>query len=185
MPETQALARPRSPWELFTTYSTIALQSFGGALSITERTLVKKKRWLSASDFVGLFGICQVLPGPTGISMCVLLGHRFFGLRGACAALAGFLLPSAALVLMLAGTFQQFEHLPRVQGALHGMGAGAAALIIYTAARMARTLRGQRVGMAVALLSFTAVAALRLPVSAVVLSLGLASVGYAWWRLKS
>ena len=184
MPETQALARPHSPWELFITYSAIALQSFGGALSVTERTLVKKKRWLSAPDFVGLFGICQVLPGPTGISMCVLMGDRFFGLRGACAALAGFLLPAAALVLCLASVFLQFQHLSWVQGALHGMGAGAAALIIHTAARMARTLRGQRVGMLVALLSFTAVALLRLHIATVVLSLGVASVAYAWWRLK-
>ena len=182
--EVAAQARPRSASELFLTYAGIALQSFGGALAITERTLVRKKRWLSAQDFVGLHGICQVLPGPTGMSMCVLLGDRYFGLRGALAALAGFLLPAAALVLTLASLFQNYQQLPWVQGALSGMGAAAVALIIHTAARLARTLRGQRVGIVVALLSFAAVGLMRLPVGAVVLSLGVASVAIAWWRLR-
>ena len=108
------------------------------------------------------------------MSMCVLLGDRYFGLRGALAALAGFLLPAAALVLTLASLFQNYQQLPWVQGALSGMGAAAVVLIIHTAARLARTLRGHRVGIGVALLSFAAVGLMRLPVGAVVLSLGVA-----------
>ncbi len=184
-PTAAGCTRPRSASELFLTYAGIALQSFGGALAITERTLVRKKRWLSAQDFVGLHGICQVLPGPTGMAMCVLLGDRYFGLRGALAALAGFLLPAAAVVLTLASLFQNYQQLPWVQGALSGMGAAAVALIIHTAARLSRTLRGQRIGIGVALLSFAAVGLLRLPVGAVVLTLGTASVVIAWWRLKA
>ena len=56
------------------------------------------------------------------MSMCVLLGDRYFGLRGALAALAGFLLPAAALVLTLASLFQNYQQLPWVQGALSGWG---------------------------------------------------------------
>ena len=48
--EVAGQAMPRSASELFMTYAGIALQSFGGALAITERTLVRKKRWLSAQD---------------------------------------------------------------------------------------------------------------------------------------
>ena len=179
-----ALATPRSPTELFLAFSALSLQAFGGALAFMERTVVQKKRWLSAHDFLGLYGISQVLPGPTGISFCVLLGDRFFGLRGAAAALAGFLLPPAVVVLSLAALFQQFQHLAWVQGALHGMGAASVGAIIHTAARMARTLRGQRVGVAVALLAFCAVGLARVPVAAVVSTLGIASVAWAWHRAK-
>ena len=63
------------------------------------------------------------------------------------------------------------------------MGAAAVALIIHTAARMSRTLRGQRVGIAVALASFGAVALAGLSVRTVLLTLGLASVAWAWHRL--
>ena len=173
-------AAPRSPGELFLVYMGISLQSFGGALAIVERTIVRKKRWLDAKEFVGLYAISQVLPGPTGISFCVLLGDRFFGLRGAAAALAGFVLLPACLVIGLAALFQRFHHLLWVQGALHGMGAASVGLIIYTALRMAQTLRGQRIGVGVALLAFCAVALGHLPVATVVLTLGVASVAIAW-----
>ena len=176
-------AGPRSPGELFLTYAGIAMQSFGGALAFTERALVQKKRWFTPQDFLGLYAISQVLPGPTGVSFCVLVGDRFFGLRGACAALCGFLLPPAVVVLALATAFQQVQHLPSVQGALHGMGAAAVALIVHTAARMSRALRGKPFGMAVAAASFTAVGLGGLSVRTVIVTLGVASVARAWQRL--
>lgn len=171
---------PRSAGELFVTYALISMQSFGGALAIVERTIVRKKRWLDAKEFVGVYAISQVLPGPTGISLCVLLGDRFFGLRGAAAALAGFMLLPAILVIGLAALFQHYQQVPWVQGALHGMGAASVGLIVHTALHMSRTLRGRRVGIAVAILAFAAVAFGRLPVSTVVLSLGVVSVLLAW-----
>ena len=173
-------AAPRSATELFVTYAVISMQSFGGALAIVERTIVRKKRWLDAKEFVGVYAISQVLPGPTGISLCVLLGDRFFGLRGAAAALAGFLLLPAVGVIAIAALFQQYQQVPWVQGALHGMGAASVGLIVHTALHMSRTLRGQRIGIGVALLAFVAVSFGQLRVSTVVLSLGVASVAWAW-----
>ncbi|MEO5845499.1 MAG: chromate transporter [Caldimonas sp.] len=176
-------AVPGSAGELFLTFAAISLQSFGGALAIIERTVVVRKRWLDAKEFVGVFAIAQVLPGPTGIAFCVLLGDRFCGWRGAAAALAGFLLPPAAVVLGVTALFQQFQHVPQVQGALHGMGAAAVGLIVTTAARMARTLRGEHVGIAVALASFAMVGLAGMPVSSVVLTLGVLSVALAWRKV--
>ena len=178
-----AVAAPRSAGEVFLVFAWISMQSFGGALAIIERTIVQRKRWLEAKEFVGLYAISQVLPGPTGISFCVLLGDRFFGVRGAAAAVGGFLLLPSFLILSVAALFLQFQHVAQVQGALHGMGAASVGLIVSTAARMARTLKGQRIGIGVALLSFAAVGLGRLPVSTVVLTLGVASVAFAWRSL--
>jgi chromate transporter len=92
------------------------------------------------------------------------------------------LVPSV-IVIAIASVFQQFQHVPQVQGALHGMGAAAVGLIITTALRMGRTLRGNRAGMVVAALSFGSVGLARLPVGTVVLSLGVLSVMWAWRSL--
>ena len=73
--------------------------------------------------------------------------------------------------------------MPQVQGALHGMGTAAVGLIVTTMLRMSRTLRGQRVGIVVVALSFAAVALARVPVGTVVLTLGVASVLWAWRSL--
>ncbi len=174
---------PRSPGEMFLAFAWISMQAFGGALAFIERTVVRDKRWLSPKEFVGLYAVSQVLPGPTGISFCVLLGDRFFGFRGAVATLAGFLLLPSVVVIGVASLFQQFQHVPQVQGALHGMGTAAVGLIVTTMLRMSRTLRGQRVGIVVAALSFAAVALGRVPVGTVVLTLGVASVLWAWRSL--
>ena len=176
-------APPRSAGEVFLAFAWISMQAFGGALTFIERTVVRDKRWLSPKEFVGLFAVCQVLPGPTGISLCVLLGDRFFGLRGAIAALGGFLLLPSVVVIAIASLFQQFQHVPQVQGALHGMGAASVGLIVTTALRMGRTLHGEPVGIVVAVLSFSAVALAGLPVSTVVLTLGVLSVIWAWRSL--
>lgn len=175
---------PQSARELFFAFAWISLQSFGGAVAFIERTVVRRKRWLNPKDFLGLYALSQVLPGPTGISFCVLLGDRFLGAKGAAAAVAGFLLLPSLMIVGVATVFAQFQHVPQVQGALHGMGAASVGLIVTTAARMAGTLRGQRVAIAVAVLSFVAVGLLRLPVSTVMLSLGLVSVLWAWRKYQ-
>ena len=179
-PQTEA---PRSCWELFHAFAQIALQSFGGALAMMERVIVQQRRWMTPQDFLGVYAISQVMPGPTGISFCVLLGDRHFGLRGAAAALAGFVGVPAAIVLVVAALFGHFQHLPWVQGALHGMGAASVGLIVHTALRMARTLKGQRSAILIALAAFSAVALAHWPVSTVVLSLGVGSVLLAWRAL--
>jgi chromate transporter len=176
---------PRAPLDLFLAFSEISLQSFGGALAQIERTLVQRRRWLSSAEFVGLFGISQVLPGPTGIAFCVLLGDRHFGLRGAAAALAGFLVLPAALVMGLTALFQAYSEHLTVQGALNGMGAASIGLIVHTASRMARTLRGRWAGVAVAALTFGAVGLLRWPVGGVLLTLGALSVLWHWRGLAA
>jgi chromate transporter len=181
-----AVARPgpRSATELFITYAGISLQSFGGALAVVERTIVRSRQWLDAKEFVGVYAISQVLPGPTGISLCVLLGDRFFGLRGAAAALAGFLLLPSVLVLGIASLFLHFQHLPWVQGALHGMGAASVGMIVHTALRMSTALRGRPRGIVIAVLAFAMLGLAKLPVGVVVLTLGVASVVLAWFKVE-
>ena len=174
---------PRSPGEMFFAFTLLSLQAFGGAVAFIERTVVRDKRWLSGEEFLGLYAVSQVLPGPTGISFCVLLGDRFFGVRGALATVAGFLLLPAAIVIAITSLFTQYQHLPQVAGALHGMGAAAVGVIASAAWRMGRNLRGQRMGILVAVLAFAAVAIAHLPVASVVMSLGVLSVLWAWRSL--
>lgn len=174
---------PRSPGELFRAFAGLSLQSFGGAVAHVERTVVRRKRWLSGAEFLGLYGMSQALPGPTGISFCVLLGDRFFGLRGAIATVGGFLLLPAVIVLAITSLFQQYQHLPQVQGALHGMAAAVVGVIAWTPLRLARNLRGQHAAIAAVVLTFAAVGLARLPVAWVMLSVGVLSVCWAWRRL--
>lgn len=183
----EAAPRPASPWALFMAFSRLALMGFGGVLPIAQRELVERLRWLSATEFTELLSIGQVLPGPNVVNLSLMVGDRFFGLRGAMAALAGMLAAPLALVLGLAALYQGLADVPAVAGAVRGMGAVSAGLIGAMALKMLPTLArnplGRTLWWPVALLVMLAVVLLHWPLVAVVLGVGGLSCAVAWWRL--
>ncbi|WP_119154135.1 chromate transporter [Caldimonas tepidiphila] len=183
-PPASARPRPRSPAELFRVFNRLSLQGFGGVLPIAQRELVERERWLTRDEFVELLSVGQVLPGPNVVNLSLMIGDRYFGLRGAFAALAGMLVVPLAIVLVLAALFGRLSELPQVAGALRGMGAVAAGLVLATAFKLAGALRRSPLGapLAAVLAVATAllIAALRWPLPAVLAGLGGLGVLLAW-----
>jgi len=183
------LRRPDTVGQVFRVFNRMALQGFGGVLAVAQRELVEREGWLSREQFLQTLSLGQVLPGPNLVNMALMIGDRFFGWRGAAAALAGMLCVPLAIVLLLAALYGQFMHLPVVAGALRGMGAVAAGLVIATALKLVGTLRGNvlgwRLGALLALLTLLGIGALRWPMVGVVLGLGTISVILAWRRLRA
>jgi len=179
---------PTSPGDLFWTFNRLALQGFGGVLAIAQRELVERKNWLTREQFVEILAVSQVLPGPNIVNMALIFGDRTFSLRGAMAALGGILLIPLVIVLLLAAAYAEFAHIAVVAGALRGMGAVAAGLVIATAVKLLGTLRSNRMGpwlcAAVGTLTFVGVAWLRWPLVWVVLGLGSLAVAAAWRKLR-
>ena len=186
--EPSAPGRPQSLSELFFAFNRLALQGFGGVLAVAQRELVEYRRWLTREEFLELVSAAQVLPGPNVINLSLMLGDRFFGLRGAFAALAGMLAVPLVIVLLLATLYTQFAGVPAVSGALRGMGAVAAGLILATAAKLVMALRSNPLGPTVCaafvVATLLAVAWWRVPLPGVILGLGTLAVALAWWRLK-
>lgn len=187
MPPDDAPAHPRSRTELFTAFTWLALQGFGGVLAVVQRELVEKRQWLTREQFVEDWAVAQIMPGPNVVNLSMMIGGRHFGLSGALAALAGMLLAPLALLLLIATLYSQLAALPQAQGALRGMGAVAAGLIAATGLKLVGALRKNVMGMAAcigfALASFVAVAVLRWPLAWVLLGLGTAACTWAWYRL--
>ncbi|WP_088282064.1 chromate transporter [Ideonella sp. A 288] len=193
MPEARAdapgLPAPASCGELFRAFQRLALQGFGGVLPVAHRELVERLRWLSPDEFVELLALGQVLPGPNIINLALIFGDRHFGWRGALAATAGLLSAPMLLVLALATLYRQFATEPMVAGALRGMGAVAAGLVLSTAVKLWPTLKKNALGLPLAVglaaATFAMVGLLRWPMVGVVLGLGSAAMALAWWRLAA
>ena len=181
------LRRPASPGAMFRAFNRLALQGFGGVLPVAHRELVERERWLSPQQFVELLTLGQVLPGPNIINIAIVIGDRFFGWRGALASCAGLLLLPMAIVLGLTTAYQHFADNPWVVGALRGMGAVAAGLVIATAVKLARTLKRNPLGLpascALGAATLVMVGFLRWPMVGVVLGLGGLGMALAGWRL--
>ncbi len=187
VPQDGPLHQPGSPRELFITFTLLALQGFGGVLAVTQRVLVEQKRWMTRAQFLELLALGQVLPGPNVCNVALMVGDRFFGLRGAFAALAGMMSVPLVIVLALTALYAQFAHWPAVAGALKGMGAVAAGLIIGTALKLGGGLMHSALGRlpaaALAIAAFVLVALLRWPLVWVLLGLGVIATGWAWHQL--
>ncbi len=181
-----ARAGPASPADLFFTFNRLALQGFGGVLAVAQRELVERLQWLTREQFVEMLAISQVLPGPNIVNLSLMLGDRFFGLRGAFAALGGMLAVPMVIVLALTAAYAEFSRVAVVSGALRGMGAVAAGLIVATAIKLAATLSANRLGVPLAAAfvaaTFVAVGVLRWPLAWVTPSLGVVAVAIAWRR---
>ena len=183
------IVRPASPWSLFVAFSLLALQGFGGVIAIAQRVVVEQRRWLTKTEFLELLAAGQVLPGPNVVNLSLMIGDRFFGWRGALAAMGGMILPPMAVVLAATVLYGRLApDLPALAGALRGMGAVSAGMILATGLKLmgglAKQPLGRRVGMVYAGMTALAVGALRWPMAAVVLGLGSVAVLHAAWVIR-
>jgi chromate transporter len=183
------LARPASAMELFVAFTLLALQGFGGVIAVAQRVLCDQKRWLTKEEFLEVLAVGQVLPGPNICNVALMIGDRFFGWRGAFAALAGMMAVPLVIVLIGTAVYAQYAMHPAVAGALRGMSAVSAGLIAGTALKLAAALRLNPMGVTacVGLLAsaFVAVALLHWPLVWVLLGLGALASAYAWKRLDA
>ena len=181
--------QPQSLSDLFWSFTWLALQGFGGVLAVVQRELVDKKGWLTREEFLEDWAVAQILPGPNVVNLCLMLGDRYFGLRGALVALAGILTFPLLLVLVLAAAFAGVADLPVAQGALRGMGAVVAGLIIATGLKLTPALRKNTMGALVCssfvAITFIAIALLRLRLAWVLLLVGGLACGWAYRQLGS
>ncbi|MDD3934878.1 chromate transporter [Rhodoferax sp.] len=178
---------PNSLGALFWAFTGLALQGFGGVVAIAQRELVDRKRWLTQAQFVEDWAVAQVLPGPNVVNLSLMIGDRYFGVRGGMVALAGMLSFPLVIVLILAALFSGVSDSPVVQGALRGMGAVAAGMIVATGLRLLSALKdnvlGTTISWALAAATFVAIALLKLPLIWVLLGLGGLAALWAYHQL--
>src|ERR1035437_2779287 len=106
--------QPRSPTDLFVTFTLLALQGFGGVLAVVQHELVDQKHWMTNEEFMEEWAVAQIMPGPNVINLSLMIGGRYFGLLGALAALGGLVLIPLLLVLLLALSYARYGNHPDV-----------------------------------------------------------------------
>src|SRR5262245_46439477 len=113
-----------SPWQQLLIWLNIGIQSFGGGaatLYLIRRAAVEQHGWLTDEEFTRYWGICQISPGINLVGLSILIGWRVARWLGVALALAGLLVPSAAITVALTAGYASVEQVPVVRAALRGM----------------------------------------------------------------
>ncbi len=181
--------QPESLSDVFFSFSRLAIQGFGGVLAYMEHELVEKKHWLTREEFIEEWAVARTMPGPAALNLSMMVGARYYGIRGVLAALAGmFLLPSI-LILLLALGYARFGENSYVLGAIRGMGAVASALFIATGLKLLSALQTNTLGIYICsvlvVLSFLGIVVFHWGVVNVLLGLGGLGCVIAYLKLKA
>jgi chromate transporter len=175
---------PRSKFDLFWSFTILALQGFGGVLAVVQRELVEKKQWLTPEEFAEDWAVAQILPGPNVVNLSLMIGSRSFGLGGALSAFAGILLIPLILILILAAFIANVADSEVAQGILRGMSAVSAGLIAATGVKLMRTIHtnpmGKQAYLAMMLVTLFSVVVMHWPLILVLLIVGSSSCVWAW-----
>jgi chromate transporter len=81
-------------------------------------------------EFTDNLAMANALPGPIAVKMSLMVGYKTGGVWGAMVCLAGLLLPSSLLMLLLTSFYLRYKDLPAVEGLLRGVRPVVFALLV-------------------------------------------------------
>jgi chromate transporter len=89
----------------------LSIAAIGGATGIyapLQHQVVDVRQWLTPREFLDLFAIARVTPGPSSL-LATLIGWKVAGFLGAVAATLALYLPSSALCYAVARTWDRYR----------------------------------------------------------------------------
>jgi len=128
-------------WELFASFFTVGLFSFGGGFAmipLIEREVVRSQAWLTAQQFIDILAIAEITPGPIAINSATFVGYKMGGLWGGLAATLGVVTPSLISVMAIAYLFIRFHGAPQLKAALSAVRPVVVVLIFSAALSVGR-----------------------------------------------
>ena len=84
---------------LFWEFAKVGIFCVGGgyaSMPLIQSSVVDTYHWLSLSEFVDIFTISQMTPGPIGINAATFAGMKIAGILGAISATLGFVTPPSS-----------------------------------------------------------------------------------------
>ncbi len=157
----------------------IGLLSFGGPagqIAMLHREVVDERRWIGDRRFLHALNFCTLLPGPEAQQLATYLGWLMHGVRGGLAAGILFVLPGAAVMLVLSLIYALYGDVPLIAAVFFGLKAAVLVLVVEALLRIGkRALKGS-MAWSLAAAAFVALFFLGLPFPLTVLAAGL--IGY-------
>src|SRR5436189_5334436 len=108
--------------EVFLYFLFLGLVNIGGPvaqITMMFNHMVEKRQWLSKDRFVKIMAFCHMLPGPEALQLAIYVGYLKRKLLGGILAGLTFILPGAAVMIVLSWLYVKYGKLPQVMDALY------------------------------------------------------------------
>jgi chromate transporter len=170
--------------EALKVWAMIGVLSFGGPagqIALMQRMLVDERRWLTQDQFLHALNFCMLLPGPEAMQLATYSGWRLHGWRGGLAAGLLFVVPGAAVILLLSMVYAAYGQVPLVANLFFGIKAAVLAIVIEALLRVARRALKLRSDWIIAGMAFAALYLFKVPFPVVIL----AAAFTGWFRTSA
>ena len=118
---------------LFWTMFKIGACTFGGGyamVSIVQRELGEKKKWIDEQELLDYVAISQITPGVIAVNISTFVGNKRKGVAGAIAATLGVVTPSIIIITIIAALLTNFADNVYVMHAFAGIRICVCALVV-------------------------------------------------------
>lgn len=133
--------------KLFTTFLRIGLFTIGGGyvmIPMIQREVVERNGWISQEDFLDLLAISQAAPGIFAVNISIFIGYRMRKTTGSIVCATGTVIPSVAIILLIALFFQQVRDNPLIENIFKGIRPAVTALILVPTLKLAKAAQLNR-----------------------------------------
>jgi chromate transporter len=154
---------------LFLRLGTLAMGGPAAHIAMMEDEVVRRRRWMTHDRFLDMLGVCNLIPGPNSTEMAIHIGQLRAGFAGLVVAGACFILPAAAIVLVIAWMYVRFGTMPQAVGLLYGIKPVIIAVVLQALWGLGRTAIKSRL---LAVLATVALIASLLDVNDMIVLLG-------------
>ena len=111
------------PWrEVFLYFLFLGFVNIGGPvaqITMMFNHMVEKRHWLSKDRFVKIMAFCHMLPGPEALQLAIYVGYLKRKVLGGVLAGITFIVPGAAVMIVLSWLYVKYGQLPQVVNALY------------------------------------------------------------------
>lgn len=150
-------------------------------IPLIEHDVVERNCWLKKDEFLDLLAVAQSAPGVFAVNMAVFVGYKLRGKRGALAASFGCVLPSVAIILLIALFFRRFRHIEVVNNIFMGIRPVVVALIAVPVFNVAKSAKLGWSTVWIPVVAAFLIVALGVSPIYVIIAAGVA--GYVWGRI--
>ena len=108
--------------EVFLYFLFLGFVNIGGPvaqITMMYNHMVERRKWLTDDRFVKIMAFCHMLPGPEALQLAIYVGYLKRKLWGGILAGLTFIIPGAAVMILLSWLYVKYGKLPQVNNALY------------------------------------------------------------------